>query len=78
MMKGRSWNILEERACNLYKTPWTQNLRKNMKIPRNKEKIEQPAIIPRIVRLSAWFEPTRINQVEEMEVLMKNSVCKKM
>jgi hypothetical protein len=53
-------------------------MRKNMKIPRKKEKPEQPVIIPRIIRLPAWFEPTRSNQTEEMEVLMKNSVCKKM
>ena len=53
-------------------------MRKNMKIPRKKEKPEQPVIIPRIIRLPAWFEPTRNNQAEEMEVVMKNSVCKKM
>jgi hypothetical protein len=82
MMKGRSWNLREERAWNLYKTPWTpklkRNTRKNMKIPRKKEKTEQPIIIPRIIRLPTWFEPTRSNQAEEMEVVMKNSVCKKM
>jgi hypothetical protein len=33
-----------------------------MKIPRKKEKPEQPVIIPRIIRLPAWFEPTRSNQ----------------
>jgi hypothetical protein len=58
--------------------PWTQelkrNMRKNMKIPREKEKPEQPVIVSRITRLPAWFEPTRSNQVEEMEVVMKNSV----
>jgi hypothetical protein len=50
-MKGRSeifW------AWNLYETPWTQelkkNIRKNMKIPRNKEKLEQPVTILRITR----------------------------
>jgi hypothetical protein len=39
-----------------------RNMRKNMKIPRNKEKPEQsiePVIIPRIIRLTSWFEPTR-------------------
>ena len=50
-------------------------MRKNMKIPRKKE---NPVIIPRITRLSSWFEPTRINQAEEMEVMIKNNVCKKM
>jgi hypothetical protein len=30
-----------------------------MKIPRKKEKQEQPVIIPRITRLPAWFEPTK-------------------
>jgi hypothetical protein len=49
-----------------------------MNIPRKKENPEQPVIIPRIIRLPAWFEPTRSNQVEEMEVVMKNGVCKKM
>jgi hypothetical protein len=52
-------------------------MRKNMKIPREKEKPEQPIIISRITRLPAWFEPTRSNQAEEMEVMMKNSICKK-
>jgi hypothetical protein len=49
-----------------------------MTIPRKKEKPKQPVIIPRIIRLPAWFEPTRSNQAEEMEVVMKNNVCKKM
>jgi hypothetical protein len=50
-----------------------------MKIPREKEKPEQPVIIiPRITRLPSWFEPTRSNQAEEMEVMMKNSICKKL
>jgi hypothetical protein len=36
-------------------TPWSQelNTRKNMKIPRKKEKPEQPVIVSRIIRLSA-------------------------
>jgi hypothetical protein len=42
-----------------------------MKIPRKKEKPKQPVIIPRIIRLLSWFEPTRSNQAEEMEVVMK-------
>ena len=29
-------------------------------------------------RLPSWFEPTRSNQTEEMEVVMKNNLCKKM
>jgi hypothetical protein len=49
-------------------------MRKNMKIPRKKENPKQPAIIPRIIRLPTWFEPTRSNQVEEMEVVMKKNV----
>jgi hypothetical protein len=53
-------------------------MRKNMNIPRKKENPEQPVIIPRITRLPAWFEPTKKNQEEEMEVMIKNSVCKKM
>jgi hypothetical protein len=47
-------------------------MRKNMKIPRKKEKQEQPVIIPRITRIP------RSNQAEEMEVMIKNGVCKKM
>jgi hypothetical protein len=51
---------------------------KNMKIPRKKEKLEQPVIILRIIRLLPWFEPTRSSQAEGMEAVMKNSVCKKL
>ena len=47
-----------------------------MKIPREKEKPEQPVIISRITRLPVWFELTRNNQAEEMEVMMKNNVRK--
>jgi hypothetical protein len=47
-----------------------------MNIPREKENPEQPVIISRITRLPAWFEPTKINQAEEMKVVMKNSVWK--
>ena len=39
----------------------------NIKIPRKKEKPEQPVIIPRIIRLLAWFKPSRSNQAEGME-----------
>jgi hypothetical protein len=49
-------------------------MRKNVKIPREKENPKQPIIISRITRLPAWFEPTRSNQAEETEVVMKNSV----
>ena len=49
-----------------------------MKIPRKKENPEQPVIISRIIRLPAWFESTRSNQAKEMEVVMKNNLCKKM
>jgi hypothetical protein len=49
-------------------------MRKNMKIPREKEKPEQPVIISRITRLPTWSELTRNNQEEEMEVVMKNNV----
>jgi hypothetical protein len=49
-------------------------MRKNMKIPREKEKPKQPVIISRITRLPAWSEPTKRYQVEEMKVLMKNIV----
>jgi hypothetical protein len=36
-----------------------RDMRKNMKIPRKKEKQEQPVIILRITRLPVWFEPTK-------------------
>jgi hypothetical protein len=48
-------------------------MRKNMKIPRKKKKPKRPVIIPRIIRVPAWFEPARSNQAEEMEVVMKNN-----
>jgi hypothetical protein len=51
-------------------------MRNNMKIPREKENLEQPIIISRITRPPAWSEPTRNNQAEEMEFVMKNSVWK--
>jgi hypothetical protein len=34
-------------------------MRKNMKITRKKEKKEQPIIVPIIIRLPDWFEPTK-------------------
>jgi hypothetical protein len=46
------------------------------KNPREKEKPEQPVIISRITRLPVWSEPSRSNQAEEMEVMMKTSVRK--
>jgi hypothetical protein len=48
---------------------------KNMKIPRKKEKPEQPVITPRIIRLPAWFEPTRSSQAEEMEGSCDEEQC---
>jgi hypothetical protein len=43
--------------------PWTQELkrdmRKNMKIPRKKEKPKPPVIIPRLTKLPAQFELTK-------------------
>jgi hypothetical protein len=51
-------------------------MRKNMKIAREKENLEQPVIISRITRLPAWFEPTRNNQTKEIEFVMKNSLWK--
>jgi hypothetical protein len=53
-------------------------MRKNMRIPRKKEKPEQLVIIPRIIRLPTWLEPTRSSQVEGKEIVMKNNVCKKL
>jgi hypothetical protein len=54
MMQGKSGIF---RAWNLQETPWTQelrkNMKKNMKIPRKKEKPEQPVIVSRITRLPA-------------------------
>jgi hypothetical protein len=47
-----------------------------MKIPREKEKPKQPVIISKITRLTACSEPSRRNQAEEMEVVIKNSVWK--
>jgi hypothetical protein len=53
-------------------------MRKNMKIPRKKEKSEQPiepVIIPRIIRLPTWFEPTRSSQTEGMEGSCDEEQC---
>jgi hypothetical protein len=49
-------------------------MRKNMKIPRKKEKPEQPLIVSRITRLPARYEITKSNQAKELKVMMKNSV----
>ena len=49
-------------------------MKKNMKIPRKKEKLEQPVIVLRITILPAWYELTKSNQAEELKVVMKNSV----
>jgi hypothetical protein len=51
-----------------------ENIRKNMKITRKKEKPEQPVIVLRITRLLAWYELTKRLQAEELKVVMKNSV----
>ena len=53
-------------------------MRKKIKIPRKKEKQKQPVIIPRIIRLPTWFEPTRSSQAEGMETMMKKNVCEKL
>jgi hypothetical protein len=48
MMKGRSGI---SRTWNLQENPWTQELKKNMKIPRKKAKPEQPVITSIITSL---------------------------
>jgi hypothetical protein len=53
-----------------------KNMRNNMNIPSEKEKTEQPVIVSRITRLSAWYELTKRNQAEELKVVMKNNVWK--
>ena len=53
-------------------------MRKNMKIPRKKEKSEQPielVIILRIIRLPTCFEPTRCSQIEGMEGSCDEEQC---
>jgi hypothetical protein len=53
-------------------------MRKKIKIPRKKEKSKQPielVIIPRTIRLLAWFEPTRSSQKEEMEGSFDEEQC---
>ena len=47
-----------------------------MKIPREKEKTEQPVSVSRITRLPAQYELTKSNQAEEMKVVMKNNIWK--
>jgi hypothetical protein len=51
-------------------------MRKNMKIPRKKEKPEQPVIVSRITRLPTLYELTKSNQAEELKVVIKNNVWK--
>jgi hypothetical protein len=49
-----------------------------MKIPKEKENPEQPIepiIILRIIRLAAWFEPTRSNQEKGMEGSCDEEKC---
>jgi hypothetical protein len=41
-------------------------MRNNMKIPRKKEKPEQPVIISRIIKLPVWFEST-LNPLEAVK-----------
>jgi hypothetical protein len=48
-------------------------MRKNMKIPREKENPEQPIIVSRITRLPTWYES---NQAKELKLVMKNNVWK--
>jgi hypothetical protein len=51
-MKGRIWNLQGMESIENSMNPKLQiNLRKNMKIPREKENPEQPVIISRITRL---------------------------
>ena len=55
-----------------HRTPTLQrNMRKNMKIPRNKEKLEQP-IEPSLNPLEG------VKKKEWKEVVMKNTVCEKL
>jgi hypothetical protein len=51
-MKERTWNLQGMEFIENYMDP-KRNMRKNMKIPREKEKEEQPVIISRITRLPA-------------------------
>jgi hypothetical protein len=53
-----------------------ENMRKNTKIPRKKEKPEQPVIVSRVTRLPARYELTKSNQAAELKVVMKNSIRK--
>jgi hypothetical protein len=47
-----------------------------MKIPRKKEKPEQPVIVSRITILSAQCKLNKRSQAEELKVVMKNNVWK--
>jgi hypothetical protein len=53
-----------------------KNMKKNVNIPRKKDKSEQPFIVSRITRLPASYELTKSNQEEELKVMIKNSVWK--
>ena len=53
-------------------------MRKNMKIPRKKEKQYNELLYWESQDYQLSLNPLRSNQVEEMEVMIKKSVCKKM
>jgi hypothetical protein len=53
-----------------------KKMKKNMNIPRKKEKPERPVTVSRITRLPAQYEFTKSNQAKELKVIMKNSVWK--
>jgi hypothetical protein len=63
MMKGRSWNI---HSMESIKTPWTQelkrNIRKNMKIPRKKERQNNQSLY----RESQDYQPD-MNSLKEIK-----------
>jgi hypothetical protein len=49
-----------------------------MEIPRKKERPKQPIeldIMPRIIRLPTWFEPTRSSQAEGMKGSCDEEQC---
>jgi hypothetical protein len=67
MMKGRSWNLQGMETIENFMDPRAKEKHEEEHEDSQRERKAR-------TRLPAWFEPTRSNQAEEIEVVMKNSV----
>ena len=78
MMKGRSWNLqgMEsiENSMDLRAKEKHEEEHEDSKRERKARTTSHYIENHKTLRLLAWFELTRSNQAEEMEVVMKNNV----